>query len=133
MILYLDTSGKTAKVWLDENYAEFALDRNMAKELLGKIDAFLEQHHSTWHQLTGLALMKGAGSFTGLRIGASILNAVASSEKIPIVGEKTTANVNDDGGEKWRMAAKKRLLEGHNDKIVVPFYQKEANITQPKR
>jgi hypothetical protein len=74
--------------------------------------------------------MPGPGSFTGLRIGASILNAVATSEKIPIVGEKRT---DDDDGEQWRMAAKQRLMQRDDDKIVVPFYHSEANITQPKR
>ncbi|MDR2063454.1 MAG: hypothetical protein LBQ02_01510 [Candidatus Nomurabacteria bacterium] len=149
MILYLDTSGKVAKVWLDETPAEFELDRNMAKELLGKIDNFLRENHTNWRKLTGLALMRGSGSFTGLRIGASILNAVASSEHIPIVGEKMVdrektvmdkkmaankkTKTDENGGERWRMAAKQRLLGHQNDRVVVPFYHSEANITRQKR
>jgi hypothetical protein len=89
--------------------------------------------------------MKGPGSFTGLRIGASILNAVASSEKIPIVSERSdeegeenqekngSRRSDNENGEQWRRIAAKRLLKGDDEKIAVPFYHSQANISQPKR
>jgi tRNA threonylcarbamoyl adenosine modification protein YeaZ len=129
MILYLDTATQTAKIWLDDRPAEFPLDRQMSRKLLGEIDRFLKENHTDWRHLTGLALMKGPGSFTGLRIGASILNAVAASAKIPIVGEKSTAK----NPENWRKTAAKRLRNGENDQIVLPFYHAKPNITRPKK
>ena len=120
MILYLDTSGEMCKVWLDEDYTEYRMGRELARDLLGVI----QKRVGHMRKLTGIAFMKGAGSFTGLRIGATAANTMAEYLGVPIVGEK---------GPTWRARAKKRLSLGENDKMVLPEYDKPANVTKPKK
>ena len=66
----------------------------------------------------------GPGSFTGLRIGLTVLNTIASSQAIPIVGAT---------GDDWQDVAVAGIDSGQNDEIVMPFYGSEANITAPRK
>ena len=128
MILLLDTSTPECRLtFLDGDWrydANWEANRDLAKGLLGYIQSQLESQGKTWKSLTGLGVFKGPGSFTGLRIGITVLNTVSYSEGIPIVGET---------GESWQKNAVERLLAGESDKIVLPEYGGEANITQPRK
>ena len=94
MILALRTDGPTAQAWLypsdstEQPQAEVAWDsgRRMADELLSNLDAFLHESNTAWSDLTGLIIYSGPGSFTSLRIGHSVANALADSLGIPISG-----------------------------------------------
>ena len=128
MILLLDTSTPECRLSLvdgDWRYdATWEANRELAKGLLSYLQTQLESQQKTWKDLTGLGVFKGPGSFTGLRIGITVLNTIADSEKIPIVGET---------GEDWREKAIERLTRNESDKIVLPEYGGEANITQPRK
>jgi tRNA threonylcarbamoyladenosine biosynthesis protein TsaB len=128
MILLLDTSTPECRLTFadgDWRYdAKWEANRDLAKGLLQYIQTQLEGQGKTWKDLTGLGVYKGPGSFTGLRISVTVLNTIAYSEGIAIVGET---------GEMWRESAIKRLLKGESDKIVLPEYGGEANITQPRK
>ena len=129
MILYLDTSTKEARVWLGESYFAREMGRDMGRDLLGFIKECLAETVATWQDLSGLAFYKGPGSFTGLRIGVSVMNTLADSLQIAIVGESGACEEQGD----WRVLAQNRLRAGENDKIIVPFYGAEANITKPRK
>lgn len=120
MILYLDTSSAVCKVWVDEKYSEYETGRNLARDLLGIVTECV----GDMKELTGIAVMKGPGSFTGLRIGATVTNTMADYLGVPIVGES---------GEGWRERAEERLKRGENDKIVVPEYGAAPNVTKAKK
>jgi len=128
MILLLDTSTPTCKLTLIEGDEHFEKDweanRELAKGLLGFLQAELESHGKTWHDLTGLGVFQGPGSFTGLRIGMSVLNTMADALSIAIVTEQ---------GEQWQARTTERLRAGENDRIALPFYGAEANITKPRK
>ena len=123
MILYLDTSGPLCQLWLDDKYYEWRSDRDLARGLLKFLRDCLSKRQADWSDLTGLAFMAGPGSFTGLRIGATVLNTIADARNIPIVG--TT-------GEDWRENADEKLKKGDNQKLVLPDYGGQPNITKPK-
>jgi len=128
MILLLDTSTPECRLtFVDGDWrydATWEANRDLAKGLLKYLQSQLEGQGKTWKSLTGLGVFKGPGSFTGLRIGITVLNTVSYSEGIPIVGET---------GESWQKNAVERLLAGESDKIVLPEYGGEANITQPRK
>lgn len=114
--LYLLTSdGEIAKqkIWL--------ADRELARDLPGEIDALLG---GKYEELKGIIVFKGSGSFTGLRIGAAVANAIAYAQQINIVG--TT-------GDEWRNSGVRRLQAGDDDKIVLPTYGARPHITSVKK
>jgi tRNA threonylcarbamoyladenosine biosynthesis protein TsaB len=128
MILLLDTSTYDCKLTLidgDWRYdSHWQADRELAKGLLGYIQTQLQSQIKTWDDITALAVYKGPGSFTGLRIGITVMNTIADANSLSIVGET---------GTDWQSAAINRLQQGESDSIVLPEYGGEANITQPRK
>ena len=124
MILLLDTSTPLSKLtlinndWHQEN--EWQADRTLAKDLLGYLDKTLYACDKTMADITALCVFEGPGSFTGLRIGITVMNTIADAKNIPIVGAR---------GENWKDEAIAKLISGKNEKIILPFYGSEPNIT----
>ncbi|MCA9335667.1 MAG: hypothetical protein KDA17_01725 [Candidatus Saccharibacteria bacterium] len=128
MILLWDSSDKTVRLRLvDSEYQEefaWPVDRQLAKDMLAYLRDRLAQRDKTLKDLTGIGVFRGPGSFTGLRIGLTVLNTVADAQNIPIVG--TT-------GAQWQAEALSRLQDGENDKIVMAEYGSPAHVTQPRK
>ena len=128
MILLIDTSTPVCKLSLiegDERYdAQWQADRQLAKGLLAYLHDQLEARGKSFQDISGIGVFAGPGSFTGLRIGLTVLNTLADAEGIPIVGGK---------GEDWEQTVLARLDAGENDRIVLPFYGSDAHITAPRK
>ncbi len=130
MILAIKTDSPTAElIVLDDDGKEIVreawlAERRLALELLGKLESILAQANGTWGLLSGLIVFKGPGSFTGLRIGITVMNTIAYSQNIPIVGQE---------GEAWLANGISRLASSENDQVVLPEYGAPARITQPKK
>jgi tRNA threonylcarbamoyladenosine biosynthesis protein TsaB len=128
MILLLDTSTGVCKLTLingDQAFTdEWQADRTLAQRLLGYIQEQLGLHGKKMSDITGIGVYQGPGSFTGLRIGMTVVNTIADSQQIPIVGAT---------GEDWRDQVLERLKSGDNDRVVMPFYGSEAHITTPRK
>ncbi|TAL14167.1 tRNA (adenosine(37)-N6)-threonylcarbamoyltransferase complex dimerization subunit type 1 TsaB [Patescibacteria group bacterium] len=128
MILLLDTSTPICKLTLIDGDTriddEWQADRTLASGLLGYLKEQLEELDKTLHDISAIGVFEGPGSFTGLRIGLTVLNTIADSQGIPIVGGR---------GDTWQMDTLTALKEGRNDQIVMPFYGSEAHITTPRK
>jgi tRNA threonylcarbamoyladenosine biosynthesis protein TsaB len=128
MILLLDTSTPICKITLLSSNGSYTnqwqADRELAKHLLKYITDQLQKNNVAWSDLSGIGVFRGPGSFTGLRIGITVLNTASDALGIPIVGEV---------GEDWQESAKTRLQNNENDRIVLPFYGSEAHITKPRK
>lgn len=128
MIVLLDTSTPMCKLTLvnneEEFHSEWQADRTLAANLLAYLEDKLAEHNTGLGDITGIGVMKGPGSFTGLRIGITVLNTIADAKDVPIVGET---------GDTWQQTALSRLGNGENDRIVVPEYGRAANITSPRK
>lgn len=128
MILLLDTSTGLCKLTLVDGQERFSdewqADRTLAKNLLGYLQSQLQARGATFADIAGIGTYQGPGSFTGLRIGITVLNTIADSQQVPIVGTQ---------GDEWQQQAINRLQAGENDKIVLPFYGSEAHITTPRK
>jgi tRNA threonylcarbamoyladenosine biosynthesis protein TsaB len=96
----------------------------LAETLNTQIKNILNKLSISLDDIQGLAIYKGPGSFTGLRIGISVANALAYAQSIPIVAK---------GGENWIQESIDALLDGQNHKIAAPEYGAPARVTKPRK
>lgn len=110
MKLYLDTSTPTTILKLDEKTYEWESGHDLAENLLQFIYEKLQENHSSWQDIEEITFMSGPGSFTGLRIGAAVVNTLAHKLNIPLKNHRN-----------------------ESVKIIVPDYGRAANISRPKK
>ena len=110
MKLYLDTSTSKTILKLDNQAYEWDSGRNLARDLLKYIHDRMQEQGADWQDLTEITFMSGPGSFTGLRIGATVVNTLASELKIPLYNHR-----------------------GEKVELIMPEYGRPANISAPKK
>ncbi|MBR2741765.1 tRNA (adenosine(37)-N6)-threonylcarbamoyltransferase complex dimerization subunit type 1 TsaB [Candidatus Saccharibacteria bacterium] len=110
MKLYLDTSTPETILTLDNKEYKYYFDKDLAEKLLGFIHEKLQENGKTWQDISEIHFMSGPGSFTGLRIGAAIINTLAHELNIPLYDHR-----------------------GQKHPIIIPDYGRPANISQPKK
>ena len=129
MILLLDTSTANCHLALYDGNTllledTWHADRELAEKLLGYVQDKTAQAGKVLEDISAIGVMKGPGSFTGLRISASVCNTLAADRNIPIVGVI---------GDEWQSHALERLRSGEDDQIVLPDYGRPARITKPRK
>jgi len=128
MILLVDTSTPICKLFFIDGSSrqsdEWQSDRMLAKGLLGHLGKLLKAKSKAWSDITAIGVFEGPGSFTGIRIGLTVMNTIADAQNIPIVGAR---------GDDWQNEALIKIRDGKNEKIALPFYGGEANITVPRK
>ncbi len=129
IILTLRTDKPEAEIGLFDDtkqlaYVPWQAHRELAETVHIKIKAILNDNKIELNQMQGVLVYKGPGSFTGLRIGITVANALAGSLNIPIVSET---------GEAWFKNGINRLLSGENEQTVQPEYGAPPHITQQKK
>ncbi|USN96804.1 MAG: tRNA (adenosine(37)-N6)-threonylcarbamoyltransferase complex dimerization subunit type 1 TsaB [Candidatus Nomurabacteria bacterium] len=128
MIILLDTSTAVCRLTLVENDErkefEWQADRQLARSLLKWLSDQLASQGKAWRDITGIGAFLGPGSFTGLRIGLTVLNTLADSLSVPIVGAT---------GDAWQGKALERLVSDENDQIILPYYGSDAKITTQRK
>jgi len=140
IILGLKTDQPTAELWLYEDgkklqYQEWSAHLKLAETINSEIDKILNLVNklldessnlngaSKPQRLDGIVAFKGPGSFTGLRIGLTVANALAYANQIPIVART---------GKNWLQTGIDDILLGKDDKVAMPFYDRPAATTPPK-
>lgn len=130
MILTLRTDKPISELGLFDihgtqlTYFEWEAHRALAETIHGKIRDILAGQGREFADLDGVVAFKGPGSFTGLRIGLTVANALAYSYAIPVVATD---------GEAWIPEGLAKLAAGTNEQVVLPEYGAVANITAPKK
>ena len=110
MKLYLDTSTPETVLRLNDKEYKYLFANDLAEKLLKFNKDKLDENYKTWQDITEITFMSGPGSFTGLRIGACLVNTLAHELNIPL---------KDHHGKKHQ--------------IIIPDYGREANISKPKK
>lgn len=105
-------------------YMVWPAHRQLAETLHMKMSELLTSQQKTLSDIVGIVCYKGPGSFTGLRIGVSVANALAFGLSIPIIGV--------ENNEKWIDRGLQDILNGQNHTVVVPEYGAPVHITPPK-
>lgn len=128
IILTIRTDKPEAEIGLFEDdvqlsYETWQANRELAETIHSKIHALLAAQHKELGDLTGIIVFSGPGSFTGLRIGITVANALAFALGIAITGAT---------GDQWIEQGRNDLLAGKNRQSVVPDYGAPVHITPPK-
>lgn len=108
MKMYLDTSTPTTILKLDDHEYTWESGRDLAENLLVFIHDKLVENGKDFKDLEEITFMSGPGSFTGLRIGAAVVNTLANELNIPLKNH-----------------------HGEIVKIILPDYGRGANISKP--
>lgn len=128
MKIFLDTSNSVCYLTLKDGdfiYQDsWESGRDLARGLLAYIKSQLEINHKQFDDLDYIGVKSGPGSFTGLRIGLTVANTLADLNKIPIVSGK---------GSDWVKQVEDKISKQKNEKIVLPFYNSEPNVTISKK
>ena len=127
MYLAIQTDNPQAELYLLNELGEvqsqkvWQADRTLARDLPGEIDELVDNNYE---QLSGIVVYKGPGSFTGLRIGITVANAIAYGQSLPIVAV---------AGDNWLTDGINQLKDGADDRIALPEYGATPHITPPRK
>ena len=110
MKLYLNTSTDVCILKLDEHEYRREGRHDMSEKILEFIHDKLQENHADWQDLSEITFYSGPGSFTGLRIGATIVNTLADTLQIPLYDH-----------------------HGKQHQIILPDYGRPANISAPRK
>lgn len=94
----------------------------MAETIHKKIDELLKHESLSLKDIEKVVIFQGPGSFTGLRIGMSVVNALGFALQIPVIAAQ---------GEDWLSE-----VNGATPGIFipqVPIYGADPHITQQKK
>jgi tRNA threonylcarbamoyladenosine biosynthesis protein TsaB len=129
IILTIRTDRPEAEMAVYDNekrllYEIWAAHRELSETIHKKLSILLKTLNKSSENIDGIVCFKGPGSFTGLRIGITVANALAYAEDVPIVAK---------AGPNWQEQGIKALLNGKNEKIALPDYGAEAKTTKPRK
>lgn len=133
MILLIDPAHEPVAIALANNgniVAERTVSerRQQSAELLSLIDQVLTGAQLDVGALEAVAVVRGPGSFTSLRVGLAAANALAQSARLPMIGLLA-----EDGMTTAELArvATTQLAAGQTDPTLLPEYGRPPSITPP--
>ncbi len=129
VILTIRTDKPEAEIGLHEDQQQIAYEtwtahRQLAETIHTKLSELVSGCSKQLSDIEGIIFYKGPGSFTGLRIGASVASTLAYSLSAPIVSTS---------GDDWQQKGVDSLLQGANDTIAIIEYGSAPHITQQKK
>jgi tRNA threonylcarbamoyladenosine biosynthesis protein TsaB len=94
LILSLETSSKTCSVALHDNkgliaYHEISEERSHSRVITNLIENVVKENNFLLSDLNAVAVSKGPGSYTGLRIGVSTAKGLCYALDKPLIGINT--------------------------------------------
>lgn len=102
---------------------------NQAEKLLPAVSKLLAAQKIKMEKIRAIGVVIGPGGFTAVRIGVAVANGLAYGLNLPIVGIKK-----DEFADNAELVA--NIFERANGakpaKLVMPFYDREPNITMAK-
>ncbi|MBI1857120.1 tRNA (adenosine(37)-N6)-threonylcarbamoyltransferase complex dimerization subunit type 1 TsaB [Candidatus Saccharibacteria bacterium] len=127
IILIIRTDKPEAEIGLYNDKDQLAYEiwqahRELAETLNRKITNLLQGR--TLQEVGGIVVYQGPGSYTGLRIGMSVANALAYSLDCSIAAVS---------GENWLDKGIQQIMANQGSAIVLPQYDAPARTTTPRK
>lgn len=129
ILLTIRTDKPEAEIGLYDGEAQLAYEvwlahRQLAETIHLKITELLASRQKTIADIGGVICFQGPGSFTGLRIGLTVGNALAMGLRVPVVAAQ---------GRDWLLDGMTKINDGANDFPALPYYGAEVHITPQKK
>jgi len=99
------------------------LDRHHGETLLPAVDTLYRTADRSPAETGLIALTTGPGSFTGLRIGASVVKGLAMAWGVPVVGVSTLAALALNGGPGERLVCP--MLDARKEEVYAALFRLE--------
>ena len=98
--------------------------------LLKIFDQLLKKNKISVQKISGLIVVNGPGSFSGIRTALSLINTISALKKIPAVGINL-----DSAASNYDLVSLgiKKLSRRKKLGLVLPDYGREPNITKSKK
>lgn len=132
-LLAIDASGQVASVALAQDkkiLAEYSVNfkKTHSQTLLPMIDAILRMTETETCEIEGIAVSKGPGSFTGLRIGGATAKGLCNALKVPVAGISTLEMLaaNFLGAKELIVP----LMDARRDQVYAAAYRVENDRTE---
>lgn len=106
------------------DYEIWQAHRQLAETIHLKIRDLLSKYDLKLSDIGGIICYAGPGSFTGLRIGLTVGNALSYSVSVPIVAT---------GSDDWVAIGLRELQNGENDQLALPDYGAPVHTTEQKK
>lgn len=127
MILFINTTDneKTSLSLKGKRlfHLAWASRQNQEETILPQLGRLLKKAKAEFKDITKIVVVKGPGFFSRVRLGVVTANALAFALGIPIVGV-------EGSGEPHNLSHYEGMK---GQSMVIPYYDRQPNITKPKR
>ena len=135
-ILALDTSGKSCSVALAYdgkiNQTLDLVERQQSKYVLLRIQELLQEADIGLHQLSAIAFSKGPGSFTGIRLAASLVQGLAFGASLSVIPISTLQAMAQEAYQRTHVKQVAVATNAYGGKIYWGIYKASiAGLMQP--
>ncbi len=103
---------------------------NRRANLLKIFDQLLKKDKTAVNKISGLVVVNGPGSFSGIRAALSLVNTISAMNEIPAIGINLNGAVTNYD---LIFLGIKKLSQVKNPGLVLPDYGREPNITKSKK
>jgi len=125
-ILGIDTSADLSSISLGGISKAWLGNQDQSTELLPKIDDLIRGMGLEYSDLDGVAVVSGPGSYTGVRIGVSVANALGLAISLPVRGiDGLWAQAYMVKDEAASVGAIVSLMSAGNNRVYCRRYDKE--------
>lgn len=143
MILCLETATSVCSVALcDRNAVHSVRDSHAGRSHASQLTLFIEEilHEASIRpeELEAVAVSKGPGSYTGLRIGVSVAKGIAYGASLPLIGIDTTKSmyygIIDHAKEKYNTDKTSLfcpMLDARRMEVYYSIFNSQGDIIKP--
>ncbi len=107
---------------------ELKVERDHAKRIIVELDTFLEQHKLKKHDLQGIGVGVGPGSYTGIRVAIATAKGLARGLTIPLAYSSSLsamAHACLSEGQRGIVA-----IDARRDNLYYGIYEKQGSIVE---
>lgn len=133
-LLVVDASTSLCSVAVQREQQSFSLvesqPRRQAQLLLPMVDELLTQAGIKKTELAGVAYGRGPGSFTGIRIAASVMQGIALALSLPVCGISSLQTLAQTVLKQSKTDYVLALMDAHMGELFWGVYARDGEICQ---